>query len=285
MKIIFAHPGHQYGSYRYFRKLVDLSGFESCGVEEMDLKRDDVVYITSPANRALSDFLKFHDRQDVRAKVIYWNLERPDVPTEPVWSLPTTAVHADTQSVRHLPGVVASWVSDRYQSKLDNHHQFVVLGGHPGVRTVDATLPKAWDLCHFSYIWGRREIIRSLKGFGVAPENLDGVERETVLCSSRAILSVHQTPAPVLEVLRSAWSAAYKLPLICENVEDPWPLKEGESIATFGYETIQRDLEAIFELERSEGYLTRIGQKRYDLLCGTYNFRDCVEEGVKVALK
>ena len=285
MKIVFAHPTYQYGSYHYFRKLVELSGFEVCSIPDIDLTRD-VIYIVSPACNELAAHLggAQFDVRPVRAKIVYWNLERPDVITDNVYALPGNAVHASTASVLGLPGVAAAWVSDRHQASLDSLHKHVVLGSHVGLGE-SPILPKRWDLCHFSYIHGRRQVISRLEQLlRVAPEGAppDHMDRAAILATSRAILSVHQTPVPVLEVLRSAWSAAWRLPLICETVADPWPLVENEHFKSFKLENIIDIIDFMLPaLPARIDWLEEMGERRPELLCRTYNFRDCVEAGVR----
>jgi len=286
LKIVFAHPEYEYGSYYYYRKLVELSGFESCTFNRIDLERDDTVYIVSPACNKLASYLRVQKdvAKNVQAKVVYWNLERPDVPTEDVSLLPGNAVHASTQSVLELPGVAAAWVSDRYQASLDRLHKHVVLGSHVGLGE-SPILPKRWDLCHFSYIHGRRQVISKLEQLlQVAPEGAppDHMDRAAILATSRAILSIHQTPTPVLEVLRSAWSAAWHLPLICETVANPWPLVKDVHFKSFSLENVIGVIDFMLPaLPARIDWLEEMGERRHELLCRTYNFRDCVEAGVR----
>lgn len=285
MKVVFAHPDFEYGSYHYFRRLVELSGFDSCPVSRMDMGAEGTVYVTSPANHALWEKLAPLRSQNIRAKVIYWNLERPDVPPKRIEDLVTTEVHADTRSVLALPGVVAAWVSDRYQASLDPNHLHVVLGSSEKLAE-GGPLAMAWDLCHFSYVWGRRgEVMARLsQKFKVAPPDIHPSARAHVLRASRAIVSIHQTPSPVLEVLRSAWSAAYRLPLVCETIKDPWPMVPGEHFLEFDYATLPDELVPWIRQEGLREQLRLQGERRYELLCKTHNFRDSVLDGVRRTL-
>lgn len=281
MKIVFAHPSYTYGSYYYFRKLVELSEFEVCVIPEIDLTRD-VVYIVSPACRQLAMHLMGQQALggQIRAKVIYWNLERPDVPTEEVGVLPGNAVHAFTKSVLALPGVVRAWVSDRYQASLDSLHQFVVLGSDRRLGAYPSK-KKDFHFCHYSYIWGRRQApMDALRSVLLSPpEDALPEQRHSALAGSRSIISIHQTEAPVLEVLRSAWSAAYYLPLICERVADPWPLKLGKHFLHL-MDPVLGTIQLLAESVISER-LEEMGESRWDLLCNKYSFRDCVEAAVR----
>ncbi len=286
MKIVFAHPTYQYGSYHYFRELVRLSGFEVCSIPQIDLTRE-VVYVVSPACKELAVHLA---SQQVTgpAKIVYWNLERPDVPTENIFALPGNAVHASTASVLKLPNVAQAWASDRYQAGLDDLHKHVVLGGHPELGGYPIQ-PKRWDLCHFSYVHGRRHVISVLEQcLQVAPEGAPPyhADRSSILRTSRAILSIHQTPSPVLEVLRSAWSAGWRLPLICEAVADPWPLVDGVHFKSFALENIIDVIDMMLpKIPARIDWLEEMGERRYELLCKTYNFKDCVEQAVEEMLR
>ncbi len=283
-KIVFAYPKHPYDSYATFRRLVEVSEFDWCYFENMDLSRDDVVYIVSPANKSLWDALGGHDASKVRARIIYWNLERADVPTKPIWELLTTEVNAATQSVRKIPGMIAAWVSDRYQAGLDEDHYYVTIAGDPRFAE-GAPLPREWDLCHFMYVYGRRspvvdELSRKLK---VAPSGVTWERQVEILRSSRAILSIHQTPSPITECLRVAWSAAYKLPLLMEESSDPFPMIDEIHFKSIRYyDAVRRVQELLSEVNRD--WMEAMGVARYDLLCVKNTFRSCVEEGVRRSL-
>lgn len=67
--IIFAKTRHVYQSYDDFWRLVALSGFETCYVDEIDHNRD-ATYIFTPTN---GETLNGWDRG--RARIIWWDLE------------------------------------------------------------------------------------------------------------------------------------------------------------------------------------------------------------------
>lgn len=227
MRIVFAHPERDYDSYVDYRRLVDLSGFESVKVGQADPGAADTVYVVSPVNRHLPEW---PPRGRRAAKFVYWNLERDDVPTVPVRDLPGFGVHASVGSVEHLFDAV--WVSDRHLASLDRRHTHVVMGGHPGLSPGPAGAA-VYDFCHMSYVHGRRRVIGSLaREFRVGPNGFPP-GRDAVLRSSRAMLNVHQTESAVGEPLRFALAAACGLPLLSERLEDPWPLREGEDFLSF----------------------------------------------------
>lgn len=279
MKIIFAHPRYEYGSYVDYRRLVELSGFPVCKFDEMDLGQEGTVYIVSPANLSLADAI-LSWKGPMLSRVIYWCLERPDVPPKPIRELVTTEVHADPESVLALPGVSRVWVSDRYFSSLSKKYSHVILGSDPFLAHGTVEKP-IWDLCHFSYVWGRRSPVVSglSQSLRVAGEAW-GEERARILRSSRAILNVHQTDAQVGEPLRFALAASYSLPLISETIKDPWPLRPGYDFLMYDYGELQRRTN---EILRSVD-LEMFGRNLYDTLCRKYTFKKCVEDGVRETL-
>lgn len=284
MKIIFAHPRHEYGSYVDYRALVRLSGFETCFFDEMNLAPQDTAYIVSPANNSLYKHLVGKEVRDRGAKIFWLDLERPDPPEiEPISDLVTTEVHATTDSVLALPGVTRAWVSDRHLASMDPRRLHMVLGSHPDL-CQRPPLDLAYDLCHMCYIHGRREVIRRLSSsFRVAPSSW-GVERDRALRSSRAILNVHQTESHVGEPLRFALAAAYGLPLLSETLHDSWPLVEGDEFLSFPYQDVSHRLNYWLNILPHDR-LSQIGRNLRRVLTVEYPFRKCVEDAVERSLR
>jgi hypothetical protein len=277
-RIVFAHPRNVYSSYTDFRMLVELSGFQSCLQDEVDLETD-AVYILSPINREFGEWaLRRLPAGHRRARMIWWNLERPDVDTVPVLDLPKNAVHASVDSVASIFDAI--WVSDRYLASLNKMFTYVVMGSD--VRLANGPrMETKYDLCHMAYIWGRREILNRLGGgWRVAPACW-GVERDVVLRSSFAMINIHQTPAPAGEPLRIALSAAYRLPLITETLADPTPFHPDVHMVMMDYSRAEETLTRwLTTLEGRQGLSSR-GEALHQALCIDRTFGGCVRRGVE----
>lgn len=290
MRVVFAIPRFEYGSYVDYRRLVELSGYDRCFFDEIDLTAQDTVYIVSPANRSLwQSLIRYEPPKQIASKVIWWNLEDQWLPTKPISYLQTTETHATTESVLALPGVVAAWCSNRTLPAQDKRYTFVPLGSDPRL----AGSPHAgfkWDLCHMSYIWGRRGPIHdTLSGrFRVAPPAF-GADRDAALASSSAMWIVHQNERHVLmEPQRFAFAAAYRLPVITETIDDyvgiasdPYPFQKGIDYVSFGYGPTNEILEFVSGWLAIPERLKRLGERLYERLAIEFNFRICVEQGIR----
>lgn len=282
MKIVFVRTRHEYGSYRDYWSLVELAGFDTCYTEQMDL-REKHFYIVSPINGDFRPHID-HCRKNVpgsmpgekRAKIAWWNLERPDTSG----SEPLTGVVDDV-----LKYVDIAWTSDRYYETLDPRQQHVVMGS-------DARLCKnferrsiAYDYTHQSYVWGRREetyIRLRHDGFREGP-NAWFEERDAILKSSRVLVNIHQTPAPIGEPIRFAMGAAYKIPLISETLAGGYPLVAGVDYIEEPLERVGAAVRRSREMSAEE--LARLGENLFQRLCVEWTFGRGVEEGVAESLR
>lgn len=289
-RVIFALPAQEYGSYVDYRRLIELSGFEWCWFGEIDLTLTDTVYIASPANVSLwQSLMRYENSKWIASQVIWWNLEDQWLETKPVHDLKTTETHATTESILQLPGVVAAWCSNRTLPAQDPRYRFVPLGSHP--RLADRVrAARRWDLCHLSYIWGRRGPIHDLlsQRFRVAPV-AHGQERDQILSSSMAMWIVHQAERRVLmEPQRLAFAAAYRLPVLTEVIDDghdlqiePYPFQPNVDYIPFEYGPPKNVADRIAAILSEPDKLLRLGDKLFEHLAVEFNFRSCVELGVR----
>jgi len=267
MTPVFARTRHPYDSYTDYWRLVELSGFATCYVDEMDLSREGAIYIVSPVNGEFRPHMEAHGAHR-RARVIWWNLERPDAQGCP----PLSSVLDDI--CRYVDSV---WVSDRHYASLDPRQTFVVLGSHPDLGAPPA--PPAYDFTHQSYVWGRRQApIEALRRRWTEGPNAWGPARDHVLRTSRLMVNVHQTPAPVGEPLRFALAAAYHLPLVSETLADPFPLVESIDFRAVPIGEIPRAVEVLL----AHGPAIReTGNLLHERLCMEWTFRRGIEEAIR----
>ena len=262
--IIFARTRYHYDSYSDFWKLVELSNFDTCYIDEIDLSSDNT-YIFSPTNGEFRPHITNEKgKKSWSAKVIWWNLERP--------SSDTNAVIDDITEY-----INEAWVSDKYYASLNSGFKFVGVGSHPDLRLHKENLDKVYDYCHMSYVYGRRDYIHNTlaqRGLKIGPNGW-GEERDKTLRSSNMLVNVHQDPFPIAEPLRFAVNAAYSLPIISETIIDPYPLVPGVDIILAHYDDLINQTLAVYNTD-----LTQMGNALYDNLCIRNTFRASVEKGL-----
>jgi hypothetical protein len=282
MEIIFAHPTYAYDSYTDYRTLVKLAGFETCRVSEIDLGRE-AFYIVSPINGEFRPHMDYRRSLGMRikAKIAWWNLERPDSgPMGPTDALERAARSVTDDVLKYADCV---WVSDRYYQSLDPRAIYVTMGSDARLAVAKPKDPKAFDVIHLSYLTYRREwmtVRLAEQGVKIAPNAWDP-QRVELLTVTRAMLNIHQTPAPIAEPLRFALAAAYMLPLLTEDLKDPYPMKDHAHILSTPYDKIIENVRYWL----TDADLATIGEALHHLLCYRFNFKDCVAEGVRESLK
>lgn len=202
--------GEIYGSYRDYWRLVELSGFPTCELSEIDLTKP-IAYIISPDNGNVAEVLRglrVHQHLH-RGKTILWQLERPG------------------KVLNEIPEYFDEmWVSDRYHASLvdDVCCYYVPLGGHLNIAGEKGE--PLWDFVVTAYLYGQREAkVEQLKaeGYTIAPNDFDFQIREYSLAHSRYGLCFHQDEEPVIEPLRFMLYACWRLPLIVEPSVDYFP--------------------------------------------------------------
>jgi hypothetical protein len=264
-RIVFAHTRYVYDSYRDYRRLVEVSGFPTCYLDECAWDDPDAAFITTPPNGEFP-----YDRALSRkCKLVLWDLERPD----------SEGLRDVSESLHKFDGRAdAIWVSDRHYATLDGRYTFVPMGSDHRLRGSDSNPELTYDFCHESYVYGRRDApfaaLRSRLREGPAGRR-DG-QRDELLHRSRLMVNVHQTPAAVGEPLRFALAAAYALPLVSETLNDSFPMRPSEH---FVMATLDEVPDAVHRtLGRSDR--TEIGRRLQQLLCDTLTFERCVKSAV-----
>lgn len=268
--VVFVHSKIQYPSYVDYRRLVQISGFESCTFDRMDSKRK-CTYVVCPIwSNDVSAAVTALAKGPRACRVIWWYLERPGFFGKRPYS-----EMADIMLSRGLDEV---WISDRAFHALlprDPRLKFVPVGSDEalGDRTPSA---KSYDLCHMSLIHGRREVLLKSLRYHIAPNGY-GDARHRALLASRFMLNVHQDDDPFLEPLRFALSAAYGLPILSESCTDPFPFVEGEDFAGAPYGGIQ----ALVAKAISDPAAYRaMGERMFRKAAHEYRFRDNVKRAL-----
>lgn len=270
--VIFAKPSHKYDSYRDLYRLVELAGFPICSVKEMDLDRD-VTYVTSPVDGETRAHCG-SSKGTRKAKVIFWCLERPDS-----GNYPPDGIGAANRVDEILKFVDHVWVSDKHYASLDPRLIYVTLGSDARLAEGPSLPIKVYDIAALTYNNERRSKIYGPLGkrWKMAPESAWGETRAKVLHSSRCMLYVHQTPMPIGAPLRFALAAAYKLPLISEEMTNTCPLLGEFDFLTCRYEEMVEKIEVWL----TKGWLSELGKNLHQTLCVSFPFRGCVEEGLR----
>jgi hypothetical protein len=281
--IIFAHPDYVYPSYTDYRRLAELSGFETCRVSEVDISRE-AVYVVAPhqgewdANRSL-----WRDRGDEHnAVLVWWSLERPGPLTLGGYCNVFRRVLNDL-SFDHV------WSSDRWirgevEKQLgENRVTYVVLGSHEGLVWDDLRredVEQDYSIVHMSCEVGRRSNIwRGIeeKGYTVA-ENGWARDRHHKLLNSRFMVNVHVDAWPIMEPLRFALAAAYGLPIITEEVTDGYPYtRQGPEhyVIQYPYEDLVDGIAQ--KLKEDYRSYRAMGQRMHEAMTTEFGFRRQVE--------
>ena len=248
--ITFARTRYDYKTYSDYYKLVELSGFPVCYVDEINAQDASQCYIFSPKNGEIGEW------HDAKAKIIHWNLERDPYP-------PTI-------------GVAETWCSDATLARKCNA-RYVVMGSHPRlcVSNSEAPVLPEYDFAMLSYMTNRRSLVRDRllqRGLTFAPNAWD-MERHKILKRSRTMLHVHQDQDKwYLAPQRWCIAAAYHLPLITEALEDP---------GAFGKDVmVSRMFSDLCYLNGEVTRLQAYGDALYQFLCVERTFRKCVESAV-----
>lgn len=268
MSIVFVKTRHHYDPYIDFRRLAELSGFESCYVDQIDVTKDNV-YIVSPMNGEYRPHIDNQINKPRNAHLVLWNLERPSGSAGSVGNYAK-----DNRELIDKRYVDEVWVSDARMADETRHAcRFVPLGGHPDLGNPGDD--KEYDVIHLSAMVNRRQTVYGrLKGLSIAP-NAWPPEREELLARSRFALNVHQDSHPFQEPLRWVLFAAYGLPIISESCFDPRPWTHRETIYFANYDDLPREMAKIAKADYREW--KEMGLRARRLMTEEYTFREQVE--------
>lgn len=292
-EIIFAKPVHNYDSYSDFWRLVELSGFRTIRVDEIDITRDQIV-ITAPMNGDYKEYFvgnlkHWEETGEItggelkRQKdsglpqlthLIIWNLERP----AGSGSIGNYASECFKWMYAGFANEV--WVSD--PSMADQTMlRYVILGSDYGLGEPGRDSEKRYDFAHMSLQNPRRmHIYKNFDNGAIGPNCWPWDEdpnRDDVLKRSKFALNVHQDNYPFCEPLRFALFAAYGLPIISETLRSSFPY--GNDVATVGY----HDLVAALQRALGENYgeWKDRGMRLRKKLCEDLQFGRVVRQAIK----
>lgn len=258
---IFATTRHVYESYADFWRLVELSGYHVCYVDEIQPERDQT-YIVTPVNGEWQA-----GWEHPTARIILWQLE---------WDLGQYPFVKPS-------GVREVWCSDRWQAARLGA-QYVPMGSHKGLaegETPAADCLGRYDVAYMGYMVPRRQKLTvELEAAGVrqSPVHAWGVDRHNLLTHSKAYFHVHQWDhVPGLPALRLVVAAAYRLPFITEGCADAGIFRY--SLLQAEYKHLAR-FARLWTHETDPHRLEDLGWGLQSLLCNQLTFRKSVESAL-----
>lgn len=263
--LVFVRTRYKYDSYIDFWTLVELSGFDTCYVDEVDVRRHKT-YIVSPFNGEWQPHIDNQVARSRNAKLIHWCLERPSG----AGGIGKYAAGNRMHMYKRLFDEV--WVSDK-RLAAESMFKFVVLGSDYKLGTPGARAGRKYAFAHISYPTHRRGHIYAQFDNGAIAPNCWPPERDEVLQQSKFGLCLHQDNYPYQEPLRLALFAAYGLPILMEQSYDmyPWSTK---TCVTNPYDGMAGRLNQMLDNDYARWH--EFGMYARDVMCTTYRFRDMV---------
>lgn len=259
--IIFAKTRTHYDSYQDFWKLVELSNFPTCYVDEIEPDSDHT-YIFTPDNGETRN-----GWPGAKARIYHYQLE---------WE-----THPNDQNPL-ASGVAGKWTMDAWHAR-QIRARYVPIGSHPDLvhAPLNGRQDIHYDVALMAAMTHRRSWIAGEmqhKGLRLAP-NAWGEHRHTVLTHSKAMVHIHQHDAiPGVAALRLALAAAYRLPVIIETCEDYGIFGHGDLLrCEYAY---LADFTDMWVCRNETRILEDYGHALHQTLCVEHTFRKCIEAAV-----
>lgn len=254
---IFVRTRYIYDSYSDYWKLVELAGYPTCYVDEMDIEDSSKTFILPTRNGEWGE-----GWPHAKARLIHQQLEWDTYPS--------------------MPGISEVWCGDKWFADLNGYH-YVPLGSHPDLKSnADNLSDTHYDVAYLGYFIPRRDQIRhDLLELGVkcSPIHAWGDERHVVLSNSTAYLHVHQWgDKPGIPALRMVVAAAYGLPVITETCADAGVFQE--YVYQTSYDKVQWMVKAIsdaYQYPRAVNSQNNLGDALHQVLCLDFTFRQSIE--------
>lgn len=250
-----------YTAYQDYFKLAELSGYQTCYINEIDPDSPNT-YIVTPLNGEWN-----HGWEGtVKAQIILHDLE---------WRIGESSYQWAENLLVIPPGVSRVWASDKWYAERIGA-EYVPLGSHPGLAGETPPDGQGWDVAPLSYRTGRRNAAfgeMERIDLSIAP-NAWGEERDALLKEAKSVVHVHQHDrVPTIAPLRFAIAAAWHKPLISEDVHDRGIFDECVLYADYG---AIADYTALM-VRRYGDLLRDKADALHDLLCVKNSFRSYVE--------
>jgi hypothetical protein len=270
--ITFVKTRYHYDSYTDLFRLVELAGFPTIYVDELDVSQPGA-YIVSPMQGEWRPHIDNQADKARNAHLILWCLERPS------GSGSVGNYAASNRELIYNRYVDEVWVSDRRLAD-ETMLRFVILGSHPDLG--EPGEDKKYAFCHMSYEVNRRtNIYKHFASSDIGP-NCWPPERDEVLKASKFALNIHQDHHPFQEPLRFALFAAYGLPILTETIYDSYPWSD-EFMVYNDYDGIVGRLHQM--LADDYGRWKEMGLRARERMCNEFEFgkvvRRAVEESVE----
>lgn len=251
-----------YHSYNDFWKLVELSGYSTCYVDQIDAYDPRKIYIITPLN---DEWLQ--GWPGALARIIHFELE---------WRWDWRA------NVNEPPGVKEVWCGDKaYAQRI--HADYVPLGSHAGLNELP-NMPRHpyYDLCFMGYRDPARRafLLREIAGTGltIAPDGW-GVRRSEIMLQSACMAIIHQIDkANGIAPLRMCIAAAHRLPVITEVVDDAG-IFTNAFMMQCDYATLPYFLHDRIKDKDRQRFEDR-GHALFDYLCHDYTFRMSIDSNL-----
>jgi len=262
--IIFARTRHHYQSYTDYWRMVELSGFPTCYVDEID-PDSDRTYIVTPDN----DEVRNAGWPDTpRAQIVLWDLE---------WRLEPMAPVRGVRRYWHMDKFVADRIGVEYAP----------MGGHLGLREQKPSSGPWYDVAFLGYMVPRRQAIaEKMRAHGayISPSSAWGDERHNVLSRSHCYVHIHQLDdIQGVPALRLVVAAAYQLPFLSEYIDEPGKYRRVLGEFMHSYRFFEEE-----PLTWSSGFMGWVQQNGsnewalalHEFLCYEFTFRKSVEASV-----
>lgn len=268
MEIVFVRTRHYYEPYIDFFRLVELSGFPICYVDEVDVE-EDKVFIVSPMNGEYRPHIDNQSHKARNAHLVLWNIERPDGSAGSVGNYAR-----DNRELIYQRHVDEVWVSDRRLAD-ETTLRYVTLGSDYGLG--EPSNEKKYIFCHMSYETNRRQTIyRHFKSDLIGP-NCWPPHRDEVIKASKFALNVHQDHHPYQEPLRFALFASYGLPIVSETIYDSYPYSE-QFMVFSGYDGLVGKMNQLLQDDYERWQ--KMGLDTRDRMCRDFQFGKMVRKAL-----
>ena len=270
-EIVFARTRYVYDSYTDFWRLIELSGYRTVYVDEIDLGSSGVTYISSPFN---GEFFPLAEQKKRKSKLLLWNLERPAASGGVDEYKAHLGEHIQNG---YIDGVIVSYTALAKATGFT----YVPMGSHPDLGVPGTT--KSYAFIHLMCYAPRRSLLFNTPsdpkvqygGLTIA-SNGWGEERHQGLQKSWFMLNVHQDEMNFMEPLRFSLAIAYGLPILSENLYAP-PFPYHNATIQFPLEHLGVAMMSAFKRRRG---LSEESYKARKFVMNYHSFRDCIDRSL-----